>query len=345
MESDVSFLETSLELFQQKYAPDLGAEQYVHHCGLDQNGKPMSGALLWARAEAQRIRNARLTGSPNILDVENRLVRKLHQRIRDYVSWHNGDELCRNGLSLLECGPGTVRAFQSKTLPLVTNLQGQKSRCILVDRSNEFLLRIAALPLASALRIEFIRDDVFSGHRYFAEDEAALIVMFGKTFGNLAAPVSDKPPVEAVVRTLQKIANSARQGWLAISVGSDLRGERAQAYYQAHPEFQLNIFYRMRAELLPDGNFFPENFEYKADIRGDHEFMQVVHTAVVRKDMCFRIDNKEITLRKHDRLHLKNSFCFSAPFFQKCARLAGTEPIDLLSDETGSDIHVLRKVS
>jgi hypothetical protein len=101
----------------------------------------------------------------------------------------------------------------------------------------------------------------------------------------------------------------------------------------------------MRAELAPDGHFCPENFEYSADIRGDHEFMQVVHTAIVREDMCFRIDNKQIALRKHDRLHLKNSFCFSASFFRKCAQLAGIEPIEVLSDETGSDIHVLRKVS
>lgn len=344
-EISLSFLETSLQLFQQKYAPDLGPEQYAHHTGVDRDGNPMSGALLWAKAEAQRISNALVTGKTNMVDAEVKLAQKLHERVRDYVQWYHQDERCRKGVSVLEYGPGTVRAFQQKTLPLVTGLRGETSRCTLVDRSKEFLGDIAHLPSALGLKIEFIRDDIFSGRRYFCDDEAAFVVMFGRTFGNLAAPINDSPPVEAVVETLKKVSNSAKRCWVAISIGSDLRRDVAKSYYEAHPEFQLNVFYRMKAELPVDANFDPDAFEYQSDVRGEDQFMQVIHTAVVKRNLDFRLGGKEIILSSGDRLHLKNSFSFSELFFKKCAHQAGFASIDVLSDNAGSDIHVLEKVN
>ncbi len=85
----------------------------------------MSGALLWAKAEAQRISNALVTGTTNMVDAELKLVQKLHERVRDYVQWYHRDERYRKGVSVLEYGPGTVRAFQQKTLPVVTALRGE----------------------------------------------------------------------------------------------------------------------------------------------------------------------------------------------------------------------------
>ncbi|MBB4276524.1 MULTISPECIES: L-histidine N(alpha)-methyltransferase [Rhizobium] len=341
----MSFLETSLELFQQKYAPDLGPEQYAHHTGLDRNGNSMSGALLWAKAETQRMNNALVTGTANMVDAEIKLAQKLQQRVRDYVQWYHQGERSRSGVSILDYGPGTVRAFQHKTLPLVTSLCGETSRCILVDRSNEFLCDIRQLPSAFGLRIEFIRHDIFSGRRYFFGDEAAFVVMFGRTFGNLAASISETPPVEAVVQALKKISNSAKRCWVAISIGSDLRKDVAKSYYEAHPDFQLNVFYRMKAELPIDDNFDPEVFDYEADIKGDDKFMQVIHTAIVKRNSTFYLKDKSIKLLDGDRLHLKNSFSFSEAFFKECAHLAGLASIDVLSDNAGSDIHVFEKAT
>ncbi|WP_234782318.1 L-histidine N(alpha)-methyltransferase [Sinorhizobium americanum] len=341
----MSFLETSLELFQQRYSPELGPEQYAKHTGVDRNGNSMSGALLWAKAETQRIRNALDTGTTNMVDAEIKLAQDLRQRVRDYVQWYRRDERSRKGVSVLEYGPGTVRAFQQKTLPLVTDLRGEASRCVLVDRSNEFLGAIAESASAFGSRIDFIRDDIFSGRRYFFDDEAAFVVMFGRTFGNLAACICDTPPTEVVVQALKKISSCAKRCWVAISIGSDLRKDAAKAYYEAHPEFQLNVFYRMKAELPVDGNFDPEVFEYEADIRGDDEFLQVVHTAVVKRNSSFCLKGGNIRLLRGDRLHLKNSFSFSRPFFEQCAHLAGLASIDVISDNAGSDIHVLEKAT
>ncbi|MCK3781360.1 MULTISPECIES: L-histidine N(alpha)-methyltransferase [Sinorhizobium/Ensifer group] len=169
--------------------------------------------------------------------------------------------------------------------------------------------------------------------------------MFGRTFGNLAVPTNDTHPMEAVVETLKKISNSAKRCWVAISIGSDLRRDVAKSYYEAHPEFQLNVFYRMKAELPVDGNFDPEAFEYEPDVIGGDQFMQVIHTAVVKKNLDFCIGGKDIILLSGERLHLKNSFCFSESFFKKCAHRAGFVPIDVLSDDAGSAIHVLQKVN
>ncbi|WP_244562519.1 L-histidine N(alpha)-methyltransferase [Ensifer aridi] len=341
----MGFLETSLDLFQQKYSPDLGPEQYAKHTGVDRNGNSMSGALLWAKAETQRIRNALDTGATNMVEAEIKLAQELQRRVRDYVQWYHQNERSRKGVSVLEYGPGTVRAFQQKTLPLVTDLRGETSRCLLIDRSNEFLGNIAESLSAFGLKIDFIRDDIFSGRRYFLDDEVPFVVMFGRTFGNLAACISDAPPAEVVVQALKKISNCAKRCWVAISIGSDLRRDAAKSYYEAHPEFQLNVFYRMKAELPIDGNFYPEVFEYEADIRGDDEFMQVVHTAIVKRNSSFCLKGGNIRLSRGDRLHLKNSFSFSKAFFKQCARLAGLASIDVISDNAGSDIHVLEKAT
>ncbi|WP_245462469.1 L-histidine N(alpha)-methyltransferase [Rhizobium sp. CCGE532] len=340
----MSFLETSLKLFQQKYAPDLGPEQYAHHTGCDRDGNSMSGSLLWARAETQRMNNALDTGTTNMVDAEIKLARDLQQRVKEYVRWPQGKR-SQKGVSILDFGPGTVRAFQQKTLPLATQLRGKTSRCVLVDRSNEFLSDIERSPPSFDLKIEFIRDDIFSGRRFFSDEETALVVMFGRTFGNLAAAISDAPPVAAVVQALRRISNSAERCWLAISIGSDLRWNVAKAYYEAHPEFQLNVFYRMKAELPVDDNFDPGVFEYEADIRGDDSFMQVIHTAIVNRNLSFRLKGKSIELKNGDRLHLKNSFSFSEEFFRECANLAGLVSVDVLSDDAGSDIHVLGKAT
>ncbi|AYG64283.1 hypothetical protein CCGE525_34755 (plasmid) [Rhizobium jaguaris] len=305
----------------------------------------MSGSLLWAKAEAQRINNALDTGTANMVDAEIKLAQELQQKVRDYVRWHHQDERSQKGVSILEYGPGTVRAFQQKTLPLATELRGKASRCVLVDRSNEFLRDIEQLPAPCGLKIEFIRDDIFSGQRFFFDEEAAFVVMFGRTFGNLAASISETPPVTTVVQALKTISNSAKRCWLAISIGSDLRWDVARAYYEAHPEFQLNVFYRMKAELPVDDNFDPSAFEYEADMKGNDKFMQVIHTAIVNRDLSFNLNEESIALKSGDRLHLKNSFSFSEAFFRECANLAGLVPIDVLSDNAGSDIHVLEKAT
>ncbi|WP_234819599.1 MULTISPECIES: hypothetical protein [Sinorhizobium] len=57
------------------------------------------------------------------------------------------------------------------------------------------------------------------------------------------------------MQALKKISNCAKRCWVAISIGSDLRRDARKSYYEAHPEFQLNVFYRMKAELPVDGNF------------------------------------------------------------------------------------------
>ncbi|APG87099.1 hypothetical protein SAMCCGM7_pB0384 (plasmid) [Sinorhizobium americanum CCGM7] len=44
-------------------------------------------------------------------------------------------------------------------------------------------------------------------------------------------------------------------------------------------------------------------------------------------------------------MHLKNSFSFSRAFFEQCAHLAGLASIDVISDNAGSDIHVLEKAT
>lgn len=234
-------------------------------------------------------------------------------------------------------------AFREKTFPVVRELVGRQGRCILIDNSELFLNALRAEFGDRIARLTVVTDNIFSGRRFAGWNEPAFMLMFGRTFGNLDAKASDDAPYKDAARTLRDLAKAAPAGWFAVSIGSILDGERAKAYYEAHPEFQLNIFYRMAAEMEIEGHFDPEAFRYEADIKGSDEFLQVVHTAVLQEDLSFKLAYEPFELKAGSRFHLKNSFCFSRHFMEECAQLAGLRPIDFLSDGHGSDLHVFAK--
>lgn len=282
----------------------------------------------------------------NMANAELALAKSLSHNARKYIvsSAHNEDVL-KDGVSVLDYGPGTLLAFSEKTLPLVRILKGTKARCVLVDSCRDFLAKIKSSEISLGIKIETVEADIFSGKRHILTNEPAFIVMFGRTFGNIVSPISSSPPEFVIVDLLERIANGANTCWMGISIGSDLSAERAKRYYEAHPEFQLNIFYRMQAELPIDGRFDPGEFRYEALVFGNNDFIQVAHTAVIRRDACFILGGVQIALRCGDRFHLKNSFSFSKKYMAECATKAGLMSLDVISDSAGSDLHIFAKHS
>jgi uncharacterized SAM-dependent methyltransferase len=358
----MSLLQASLDLLTGKTVAEIGAEQYADHRGVDRNGKSMSGARLWSLAEEARLKLAAATGIPNMVDAERQLAKILAKRARRYVA-RLMRENSKTRLAVIEYGPGTVSAFTGKTVPLIrafrsgfirqalrtksilhTLRSSNRMRSILIDGSSSFLDNIRNANPAPGVSLETKKDDIFAGHRYLPDSEWAFIVMFGRTFGNLPAPISGLPPEEAVVDLMRRIANGAHRAWLALSIGADLDPQKAKAYYEAHPEFQLNVFYRMQVELPIKGDFDPGEFAYKAHVEHSNEFLQVAHLAVVKRDMTFWLSGKKIELKAGQELHLKNSFCFSPEFMRRCAVKAGLKPIDFITDGKGSDFHIFEKL-
>lgn len=336
----MKFTDISIELFRNGYCFKVGSEQYADHEGVDAVGRSRSGMLLWRQAESARLAEALRTGSANMVSAEIKLAKELAIRAPNYVRAAN---LTTVPISVLEFGPGTTMAFREKTLPLVQGLTTPNSRCILVDNSAAFLEELRREYGDNLHKLALVQDDIFSGRRFTHAEETTFMVMFGRTFGNLDAPASFMPPYQDATLTLRNLAKAAPSGWLAVSVGSNLDAPAAKTYYEAHPDFQLNVFYRMQAEVWIEGDFDPTVLHYEADVRGNDEFLQVVHTAIFSRDMAFRMEDVSFKFKKGDRLHLKNSFCFSANFMREAAICAGLEPIDVLSDGLGSDLHVFRK--
>ncbi|WP_245453618.1 L-histidine N(alpha)-methyltransferase [Aminobacter sp. MSH1] len=336
----MNFTQIALQLFTHGYSFGFGAEQYADHRGIDSKGRSMSGAHLWAKAEAARLEDALHGRSVNMVSAEIELARTMATRVRGYV---RPTGLLDKGVSVLEFGPGTVMAFREKTFPVVRELVGRQGRCILIDNSDLFLNQLRDAYGDRIARLTLITENIFSGRRFAGWNEPAFMLMFGRTFGNLDAKASDEAPYKDAARTLRDLAKAAPAGWFAVSIGSNLDGERAKAYYEAHPEFQVNVFFRMAAEMEIEGRFNPEAFRYEADIRGSAEFLQVVHTAVLQEDLSFKLAYEPFDLKAGTRFHLKNSFCFSRGFMEESAQLAGLRPVDFLSDGHGSDLHVFAK--
>ena len=317
----MTFLQDSIDLFAGARGSHMGSHQYVPHKGV-RLGKPTSGDLLWAEAEAQRI-----TANGSMLNSEAILLQAVAKEIGDYLP---------HGLTVIDLGPGTVQAFKSKVLPLIQALQSNVY--IPVDESTGFLREITnAKDLEKNLQIRPIVDNFFDSNLNYC-DGKALVCSFGATISNIENPVSDTLPEAALVQGLLHLAAAAHQGALLVAFDSNQNGEAVKAYYKQHGVFQTNIFDRMAVEL-PVKNFDALAFDYEPlwiPASG-----QLAHMAVVNRDIDFSIGGKDISLKKEQRLHLKNSYKFTPEFFERACRIAGLKTIRAWADNSNSKAYLL----
>ncbi len=291
----------------------MGPHQYNDHAGM-RDGRSMSGARLWAEAEAQR-EIEHLNGTPNKLGAELMLVDTVAASIDHHVPF---------GTKVIELGPGTLRSFRKKTIPLLRALQTRS--CIIVDKSAAFLKDIKVSEQALGLEITPLDDDFFIGdHSFQQDDRPALVCAFGGVISNLVAPVSLLEPMELLSGTLKNFANAIHRGWLLVAFDSTDDSKDVSAYYAKHALFQLNIFDRMAVELPITGDFDPAAFAYVA--KWLPESRQLAHLAVLQRDLNFAIGQQSFALKQGQNFHLKNSFKFSEAFFEQCVQRAGLSVI------------------
>jgi len=319
----MTFLSSSIDWFLGKKSSHMGPYQYVDHAG-QRDGQSTSGAMLWAACEDKT-----LSAHGNMVNAETNLLRKVAETIDDYVPLHT---------TLVELGPGTPTAFKNKTLPLIHKLQ--TTNCVLVDESMAFLKQIIASDhLGKTLRIKSLVDDFFeSEDNYF--DDCALVCSFGSTISNFLGPISHEVPTSVLVNGLTRMAQAARNGWMLVAFDSDYDGKNLKSFYKGQQElFQMNIFDRMAAELSIEGDFDPKAFDY------DPEWIpssgQLAHIALVTRDMNFKMKGLPISLKKGQKLHLKNSYKYTPAFFEECCSKAGLEIVTSWSDESPSKIYLL----
>jgi uncharacterized SAM-dependent methyltransferase len=320
-----TFLASSLNWFLGTQSCHMGPHQYAAHSGM-RDGRTMSGAFLWAEAEAGRH-----AAGGNMVNAEtNLLLTKVVAELGHNV---------RHGTAVIELGPGTTTAFKNKTLPVIRELGA--TTVVLVDQSIAFLKEIARTDeLAPGLHIKPVVDDFFENESaYLDSDEPALICSFGSTISNIVNPISPDLPYDALKNSLSKMACAANKGWLLVAFDSDQDGERIKSYFKKHGLFQLNIFDRMVVELPIQGDFDPKAFTYEPEWNATSG--QLAHIAVANRDMTFRLAGTDITLREGQKLQIKNSYKFTPEFFEECCKRAGLEVVKAWSDSTAK-IYLLK---
>lgn len=327
----MSFLQDSVDLFTGTKASHMGAHQYAHHGGMC-GGVSMSGAKLWAEAQAFR-KNSDKAGHVNLVGAEERLLQVVSREIGDILP---------TGIRVIELGPGTIEAFNAKTLPILQGLQS--SECTIVDESSAFLQKISTSASLADLKINAVQDDFFTGeHPYYNDNSDNLICMFGSIISNIINPLSNVLPEKALTESLHALSRATNEGWLLLGFDADQNGDRVRSYYKAHGLFQLNVFYRMAVDLPIGGEFDPKAFDYEADWRSASG--QLAHIAVAKREMSFSIAGQPLSVSKGQRLHIKNSYKFSEEFFSHCCQQAGLDVIKIWSDTSSAKIFLLEKPS
>jgi uncharacterized SAM-dependent methyltransferase len=325
----MSFLQDSIDLFTGTRVAHMGMHQYVDHAGVC-DGKSMSGAKLWADADAGREAEAQ-TGRSNLVCAEQVLLHKVASEIGYYLP---------PGLHVVELGPGTVSAFKNKTFPIINALMS--TECTLVDGSVAFLKDIIAADLSRGITITSVEDDFWEGRNtYFNSEDPGLLCMFGSSVTNIITPLSDELPENALIAGLTSLVQAVRKGWMLVSFYADQDGERLKAYYAKLASFQLNILYRMAVELPISENFDPRAFDYEVEWRPRSS--QLGHVAVVKRDIHFTLAGRNFFLYKGQRFHLKNAYKFRPEFFEACCTRVGLNVVKAWSDHSSAKVYLLKK--
>ncbi len=325
----MSFLQGSLNFFTGSRAAHMGSHQYVDHAG-KRNGRSVSGAKLWAEIEVQELNSS----DSNLFSAEEHLLRRVAREIHDFLP---------EGIPAVELGPGTPNAFRKKMLLIMMALRSVEYIC--ADASQAFLNDIARNKALSGFAVRPILDDFFeSSDCYFDDDErSSLVCLLGGTIGNIVAPISDCVPEVALVSHLSRLAKKNHDGWLLVSCNSNCDGDEIKAYYNNHTLFHLNIFDRMAAELPIDGDFDPCAFAYEP--LWIPSSGQLAHMAVVMRNMDFVLSGNPLSLKKGQKLHIKNSFKFLPSFFSLCCSRAGLDVVKTWTDSSLTNVFLLKKRS
>jgi uncharacterized SAM-dependent methyltransferase len=299
-----SFLTDCVALFSGEKVAHMGVHQYKDHAGM-RNGRSVSGGTLWAEADEERMEMHR-KGLVNKAGLEIDLLQEVAATISIYVP---------KNICVIELGPGTLGAFQSKTLPILKALD--RRECTIVDSSPAFLKNICREKEAMNLTIKPVEDDFFlSSNIYQETSDPALLCSFGGIISNLIAPKDTSPPQELLTVTLKIFAEKINSGWILLSFDSEADEREIVDYYKKHALFQLNVFDRMVVELPIERDFDPNAFEYVP--LWIPSSRQLAHCAETARMLSFAIGSRSFVLPKGERLHLKNSFKFSTQFFEAC---------------------------
>jgi uncharacterized SAM-dependent methyltransferase len=307
----------------------MGQFQYSSHEG-SWKGKATSGVILWQEI----LENSDLYSMPS---AEKRLLPKIANDIPKYVL---------DGLPVIDLGCGGEHAMRDKLAPIAKAVKS--SRVILVDGSHSLLtLAQNTMRQLTDVSITRVMDDFLDEDNTQYVDRAALVTYTGITIGNIDAnALSEKPPADELTNHIERICAKAFGGYVLVTYDSSLDENLNKAAYEEHLPFHLNFLDRAVVE-----HDFPEEVRDRIVYRAvpgtwfdeiSKPIAGVVsHYAEFTEDASFNFEGEHFAIAAGTRFLMKNSFKYSAAFFEECVSLSGALVIETWSE--GSIIGVLLK--
>jgi uncharacterized SAM-dependent methyltransferase len=264
-----------------------------------------------------------------------RADRELLRLAHEYLKAHIPSEI-----AYIDFGAGSNETVRNVTLPLIKLLKSKKYYA--VDYCEKYLA------IARKLKYEFgscavntVHTDFFFPPEFPIEDGPTLGVMTGCTIGNIYGTMRDLNVNLNLTRALKSLMKFMPHGQLVISVDGNQDKDALFNNYMTplHRHLFLSTMFRIKA-LLPTENFDPELFEYAPEWHPDLQLF--AHIAKATEAQEFKLGDKYLYVKKGQKLHLLNSYKFSAEFFEACCTLAGLSVVNHWENETPVKLYLLK---
>lgn len=276
-------------------------------------------------------------------EIKNDLVRgedhyqKLIYEFHDYYLYTDEVDLIKKYADLIakyiplnatfiEFGPGTKKAFITKTLPLLKSI-GKFENYVAVDLCQTYLDQTKKkveqeFPEAT---IKLIKNNFFSDCELVQQLPSSQVVWFkGSTLGNITK--------QDCIDFLRRISQALQpDGILIVGLDSNQDEVSLRKAYDNEPvaKFITNIFERINRDCEVN-NFDAKAFTYQFE--WDMEQHCLKHNAIATESQSFTMDNTAITIKKGDIFHITSSYKYPADFFQNMAINAGFKILDCFID-------------
>ncbi|MFA6280247.1 MAG: L-histidine N(alpha)-methyltransferase [Bdellovibrionales bacterium] len=319
-ECDNVFFDCALDLFMQLRSGHIG--KYIYESANSSYQK--SDEHVWLDV----VENNKTYYLPS---QDNNLLHKAHKGLVDLVP---------EGTPIVDFGVGETSAFYQNILPILTHLESADYYGI--DCCQRYLEAIKEIgPKLTDAKIHAINADFFSEEIDIVAPHPSLGIMLCSTIGNLEGTIREKTIDTNLVHVLRILSRTTNHGWMLMSVDMSHEKDALMAGYvtPAVEKFVLNVFHRAAKEL-PMKGFDPSLFRYTPEWIPENQLF--AHIAEATETQNFQLGDYQLQVQKGQKLHLLNSYKFSAPFFESCCDKANLDVLQVWDHESPMKLYLLK---
>ena len=250
---------------------------------------------------------------------------------------------------LIDYGPGPLRSFRDKVLPLLRALE-DPAGYLAIDLCERYAREASAecqarLPEVAA---EYAVADFYDPSTRHS-DERPVVCLLGNAIANLhAAPGEEAQADTALPRFVERLAVIREQlgarGRLLVSHDTNSDEAALLRTYggSSGAAFIVNIFARIKRDLELD-EFDATAFESQTLWRPDRYRIECRATSL--RAQRVRIGGRELQVERDQSLHVSNSHKYPAAYFLAMAEHAGLSPVASFFDEQQwMAVHLLERL-